>query len=82
MSRSDPSRYDALTTSNKVSYQNALNVQNMMEEVFTPIWNSIGVINGTNADETIIIGNHRDAWIIGGAGMRSRSSSISRAHTD
>jgi N-acetylated-alpha-linked acidic dipeptidase len=46
-----------------------LNVQNMMEEVFTPIWNSIGVINGTNADETIIIGNHRDAWIIGGAGM-------------
>jgi len=44
-----------------------LNVQNMMEEVFTPIWNSIGVINGTNADETIIIGNHRDAWIIGGA---------------
>jgi N-acetylated-alpha-linked acidic dipeptidase len=30
------------------------------------------VINGTNADETIIIGNHRDAWIIGGAGMQSR----------
>jgi N-acetylated-alpha-linked acidic dipeptidase len=47
-----------------------LNVQNMMEEVYTPIWNAIGVINGTNADETIIIGNHRDAWIIGGAGKR------------
>jgi N-acetylated-alpha-linked acidic dipeptidase len=45
-----------------------LNVQNMMEEVYTPIWNAIGVINGTNSDETIIIGNHRDAWIIGGAG--------------
>ena len=30
MSRSDPGRYDALTTSNKVSYQNALNVQNMI----------------------------------------------------
>lgn len=48
-----------------------LNVQNMMEEVYTPIWNSIGVINGTNPDETIIIGNHRDAWIIGGAGKIS-----------
>lgn len=47
-----------------------LNVQNMMEEVYTPIWDSIGVINGTNSDETIIIGNHRDAWIIGGAGKR------------
>lgn len=50
-----------------------LNVQNMMEEVYTPIWNSIGVINGTNPDETIIIGNHRDAWIIGGAGGKSFS---------
>ena len=48
-----------------------LNVQNMMEEVYTPIWNSIGVINGTNPDETIIIGNHRDAWIIGGAGKET-----------
>lgn len=48
-----------------------LNVQNMMEEVYTPIWNSIGVINGTHPDETIIIGNHRDAWIIGGAGKRT-----------
>lgn len=44
-----------------------LNVQNEMEEVYTPIWNAIGVINGTNPDETVIIGNHRDAWIIGGA---------------
>lgn len=30
MSHSDFSRYDALTASNKVSYQNALNVQNMV----------------------------------------------------
>ena len=44
-----------------------LSLTNLMKESFSPIWNVIGIINGTNADETIIIGNHRDAWIIGGA---------------
>jgi len=44
-----------------------LSMSNFMKDVYTDIWNSIGVINGTNADETIVIGNHRDAWIIGGA---------------
>lgn len=44
-----------------------LSLSNKMTETTTPIWNVIGIINGTNADETIIIGNHRDAWIIGGA---------------
>ena len=45
----------------------SLSLTNSMEEWIRPIWNIIGIINGTNADETIIVGNHRDAWIIGGA---------------
>ncbi|KAL7629500.1 hypothetical protein AAE478_001021 [Parahypoxylon ruwenzoriense] len=44
-----------------------LSMSNLMEDAYTPIWDSIGIINGTIADETIVIGNHRDAWIIGGA---------------
>jgi N-acetylated-alpha-linked acidic dipeptidase len=44
-----------------------LNLVNQQEYVTTPIWNVIGVINGTLADEVIVIGNHRDAWIAGGA---------------
>jgi N-acetylated-alpha-linked acidic dipeptidase len=44
-----------------------LSLSNKMENETTAIWNVIGIINGTNADETIIIGNHRDAWIVGGA---------------
>jgi N-acetylated-alpha-linked acidic dipeptidase len=47
-----------------------------MEEKITPIWNVIGIINGTNADETIVIGNHRDAWIIGGAADPNSGSAI------
>lgn len=45
-----------------------LNLVNEQEYVTTPLWNVIGIINGTVQDEVIVIGNHRDAWIAGGAG--------------
>lgn len=45
-----------------------LNLVNEQEYVTTPLWNVIGVINGTLSDEVIVLGNHRDAWIAGGAG--------------
>jgi N-acetylated-alpha-linked acidic dipeptidase len=41
---------------------------NEQDYVTTPMWNVIGVINGTISDEVVVIGNHRDAWIAGGAG--------------
>lgn len=53
-----------------------LSLTNMMEDKITPIWNVIGVMNGTNSNETIIIGNHRDAWIVGGAADPNSGSSI------
>jgi N-acetylated-alpha-linked acidic dipeptidase len=45
-----------------------LNLVNEQEYVITPLWNVIGIINGTIPDKVIVIGNHRDAWIAGGAG--------------
>lgn len=45
-----------------------LNLHNEQEYITNPIWNVIGIINGTLPDEVIILGNHRDAWIAGGAG--------------
>lgn len=45
-----------------------LNLVNEQEYVITPIWNVIGIINGTLPDEVVVVGNHRDAWILGGAG--------------
>ncbi|KAL4961302.1 M28 family metallopeptidase [Aspergillus stella-maris] len=44
-----------------------INLYNEQEYVTTPLWNVIGVIPGSIPD-TIILGNHRDAWIAGGAG--------------
>jgi N-acetylated-alpha-linked acidic dipeptidase len=45
-----------------------INLMNFQNYTITPIWNTIGVINGSLTDEVIILGNHRDAWIAGGAG--------------
>lgn len=45
-----------------------LNLHNEQEYITSPIWNVIGIINGTLSDEVVIMGNHRDAWIAGGAG--------------
>ncbi|KAI2640360.1 glutamate carboxypeptidase [Hypomontagnella submonticulosa] len=53
-----------------------ISMSNLMEDGYHAIWNSIGVINGTNADETIVIGNHRDAWIVGGAADPNSGTAI------
>lgn len=53
-----------------------LTLENEMEEKITPIWDVIGVVNGTNADETVVIGNHRDTWMIGGTGDPNSGSAI------
>ncbi|QIW98402.1 hypothetical protein AMS68_003920 [Peltaster fructicola] len=45
-----------------------INLYNSVEYVTTPMWDTIAIINGTVDDEVIVIGNHRDAWILGGAG--------------
>ena len=44
-----------------------INLNNQQEYVTTPIWNVIGVVKGHIPDEVIVLGNHRDAWIAGGA---------------
>ncbi|KAK1757427.1 hypothetical protein QBC47DRAFT_296294 [Echria macrotheca] len=53
-----------------------VNLYNEQEYVITPLWNVIGVINGTIPDEVIVVGNHRDAWIAGGAGDPNSGSAV------
>ncbi|KAI1422878.1 N-acetylated-alpha-linked acidic dipeptidase-like protein 2 [Xylaria sp. FL1777] len=53
-----------------------LSMSNLMEDVYTDIWDTVGIINGTNPDETVIIGNHRDAWIVGGAADPNSGTAI------
>lgn len=53
-----------------------LSIDVVSREAIAPIHNVIGWINGTNADETIVIGNHRDTWMIGGNGDPNSGSAI------
>ena len=53
-----------------------ISMSNVMNDTYATIWNTIGIINGTNQDEVIILGNHRDAWLIGGAADPNSGSAI------
>lgn len=53
-----------------------ISMDNVMDDKITDIWNTIGIINGTIEDEVIIIGNHRDAWILGGASDPNSGSAV------
>ncbi|KJZ77471.1 hypothetical protein HIM_03195 [Hirsutella minnesotensis 3608] len=53
-----------------------INMTNEQSYKITPIWNVIGIVNGTIPDEVLVIGNHRDAWIAGGAGDPNSGSAV------
>ncbi|KAK9244047.1 hypothetical protein V1506DRAFT_542545 [Lipomyces tetrasporus] len=53
-----------------------VNLYNDQEYKITPIWNAIGRIDGVIKDEVVILGNHRDAWIVGGAGDPNSGSAV------
>ena len=42
-----------------------VNINHLMRGYIAPVWDVIGVINGTSSDEVVVVGNHRDAWVIG-----------------
>ena len=57
-----------------------LNLNNQQDYQVTPQWDVIGIVNGTIPHEVLIIGNHRDAWIAGGAGdPNSGSAALNEA---
>lgn len=53
-----------------------LSMSNVMNDTYGTIWNVVGIINGTNEDEVVIVGNHRDAWIVGGAADPNSGSAV------
>ncbi|KAF2792509.1 Zn-dependent exopeptidase [Melanomma pulvis-pyrius CBS 109.77] len=53
-----------------------VNMNHFMNGWIAPVWDVIGVINGTSPDEVVVVGNHRDAWVIGGAADPNSGSAI------
>jgi N-acetylated-alpha-linked acidic dipeptidase len=53
-----------------------LSMSNVMNDTYATIWNAVAIINGTNQDEVVLVGNHRDAWIVGGAADPNSGSAV------
>lgn len=64
-----------LTLKDKQTSQ-LLNLYNGQKYDLTPIHDVIGVLPGLVSDEVVVIGNHRDAWVRGGAGDPNSGSSV------
>lgn len=53
-----------------------LNLYSKQKFGIEKIYNVYGVLEGTSKNEVIVIGNHRDAWINGGAGDPNLGSAV------
>ncbi|EIM89795.1 Zn-dependent exopeptidase [Stereum hirsutum FP-91666 SS1] len=49
---------------------------NHVNNTIMPIWNTMGVIPGHLTDEVIVVGNHRDAWVLGAGDPTSGTASV------
>ncbi|KAJ7129388.1 Zn-dependent exopeptidase [Mycena epipterygia] len=49
---------------------------NDVDTKVTPIWNTMGVIPGYITDEVVVLGNHRDAWVMGATDPSSGTASV------
>lgn len=51
-------------------------LHNNVDDKITPIWNTVAVIPGHIKDEVVVVGNHRDAWVLGATDPTSGSVSL------
>ncbi|EMD40935.1 hypothetical protein CERSUDRAFT_71180 [Gelatoporia subvermispora B] len=53
-----------------------ISLVNHVDDRVIPIWNTMGVIPGLIKDEVVMIGNHRDAWVLGATDPSSGTVSM------
>ncbi|GAA99243.1 uncharacterized protein L969DRAFT_73038 [Mixia osmundae IAM 14324] len=53
-----------------------IEVVNVVKGGVTPIYNTYAMIEGQIADEVVIVGNHRDAWVFGAADPSSGTAAV------
>lgn len=62
--------------SKKGTHSPLLNLYNNQSYGIVPIHNVFGTIKGINSNEVVVVGNHRDSWIRGGAGDPNSGSAV------
>ncbi|KAI0353023.1 Zn-dependent exopeptidase [Trametes cingulata] len=66
---------DAFVLDGKTS-RRSVRLVNHVHNRIMPIWNTMAVIPGHFSNETVIIGNHRDAWVMGAVDPTSGTVSL------
>ncbi|KIY72270.1 Zn-dependent exopeptidase [Cylindrobasidium torrendii FP15055 ss-10] len=56
--------------------KNLVRLKNDVDTKVIPIWNTIAVIPGSIKDEVVLVGNHRDAWVMGASDPTSGTASL------
>ncbi|TFK28865.1 Zn-dependent exopeptidase [Coprinopsis marcescibilis] len=54
----------------------SIRLVNNVDTKVIPIWNTMGVIPGHIRNEVVVIGNHRDAWVLGATDPSSGTVSV------
>ncbi|KAF5391031.1 hypothetical protein D9757_004051 [Collybiopsis confluens] len=57
-------------------WNGTIRLNNQVDEKVMPIWNTMAVIPGYIKDEVVVIGNHRDAWVLGASDPTSGTASL------
>ncbi|KAJ3930452.1 MAG: Zn-dependent exopeptidase [Lentinula lateritia] len=60
----------------KDGWNGTVRLNNQVDERVMPIWNTMAIIPGYIKDEVVMLGNHRDAWVMGAADPTSGTASI------
>jgi len=53
-----------------------IRLHNNVRESVAPIWNTMFVVPGHIKDEIVVVGNHRDAWVLGAVDPSSGTASL------
>ncbi|EUC66758.1 vacuolar protein sorting-associated protein [Rhizoctonia solani AG-3 Rhs1AP] len=68
--------FKELESSDSVFSNRKIRLLNGVQNNVTPIWNTMAVIPGHIRDEVVILGNHRDAWVLGAGDPTSGTVSM------
>jgi len=59
-----------------VPSKRSIRLNNQVDEKVTPIWNTMAVIPGHVKEEIVLLGNHRDAWVLGAGDPTSGTAAV------
>ncbi|KAJ1311382.1 hypothetical protein OPQ81_009875 [Rhizoctonia solani] len=65
-----------LEISDSIFSNRNIRLLNGVQNKVTPIWNTMAVIPGHIRDEVVLLGNHRDAWVLGASDPTSGTVSV------